>query len=107
MTNRKDCEVKTIDSFQGREKSIVIFNTVRAALAGDKAHKNNRKTIGFLSDRRRVNVGLSRAKKCCIVVGDAIRLSHFEVWGDIVKSALERNQIYRYTREKGYFENFN
>mgnify|MGYP000936465213 FL=1 len=30
----KCCEIKTIDSFQGREKSVIIFNTVRAGLKG-------------------------------------------------------------------------
>jgi len=28
------CEVKTIDSFQGREKSVIIFSAVRAQRAG-------------------------------------------------------------------------
>lgn len=79
---------------------------MRASLAGDKGNKNHRKTIGFLKDKRRVNVGLSRAKKCCIVVGDAVRLSEFEVWSDIVDMALERKQIYNYSKEKGYFEKF-
>lgn len=79
---------------------------MRASLAGEKAHKNHKKTIGFLKDKRRVNVGLSRAKKCCIVVGDATRLGEFEVWSEIVQMALERKQLFNYVREKGYFEGF-
>ena len=85
----------------------MIFNTVRASLAGEKAHKNHRKTIGFLKDKRRVNVGISRARKCCIIVGDALRLSEFEIWDEIVQMALERKQLYNYTKMKDYFSAFN
>lgn len=31
------CEIKTIDSFQGREKSVIIFSAVRAGRAGKDA----------------------------------------------------------------------
>jgi senataxin len=41
-------EVNTVDAFQGREASIVIFSAVRAA--GSRG-------IGFLADVRRMNVG--------------------------------------------------
>jgi hypothetical protein len=55
--------VGTVDSFQGSEADIVILSLVR----------NNPRTglsaLGFLRDRRRMNVALSRAKCQLIVVG--------------------------------------
>ena len=42
--------VKTVDSCQGGEADIVMLSTVRSA-----SHR-----IGFLSDRRRLNVSLVR-----------------------------------------------
>lgn len=54
-------EVKTIDGFQGREKDIIIFSTVRSKFINEK-DKNPKKGIGFLSDVRRMNVSLSRCR---------------------------------------------
>ncbi len=54
-------EIATVDAFQGRECDVVIYSTVRS---------NKNRTIGFLADRRRINVALSRARELLVVVGD-------------------------------------
>jgi superfamily I DNA and/or RNA helicase len=52
--------VGTVDSFQGSEADVVILSLVR---------NNPRNMLGFLRDRRRLNVALSRAKSHLIIVG--------------------------------------
>ncbi|KAK4688511.1 carbonic anhydrase, partial [Tremellales sp. Uapishka_1] len=55
-----DIEIKTVDGFEGREKEVIIFSTVRS---------NQRGSIGFMADWRRLNVGITRAKRALIIVG--------------------------------------
>ncbi|MCY2993824.1 MAG: IGHMBP2 family helicase, partial [Planctomycetota bacterium] len=59
-------EVDSVDGFQGREKEAVLISLVRS---------NPRGEIGFLSDVRRMNVALTRARRKLWVVGDSATLS--------------------------------
>ena len=59
--------VSTVDSFQGREKEVVIYASTRS---------NPRQDIGFLSDRRRFNVAVTRAKRLMIFIGNSGTLIH-------------------------------
>jgi ATP-dependent RNA/DNA helicase IGHMBP2 len=59
-------EVDTVDGFQGREKEAVVVSLVRSNEAGE---------VGFLSDVRRMNVALTRARKKLVVVGDGATVS--------------------------------
>lgn len=67
-------EVNSIDGFQGREKEAILISSVRSNPSGE---------LGFLDDRQRLNVALTRAKQQLIWVGDSLSLSSskwFEAW---------------------------
>ena len=68
--------VKTIDSWQGREKEFMIFSAVRC---------NNEGKIGFLENRRRINVALTRAQHGLIIVGNKETLSVDTKWKNLIK----------------------
>jgi len=74
--------INTIDSFQGQEKDIICISMCRSNTAGQ---------IGFLSDARRMNVAMTRARKKLIVVGDSATLSRFSFYADFIAYAEEKN----------------
>ena len=78
-------EFNTTDAFQGRESEVIIFSCVRASLSGG---------IGFLSDIRRMNVGITRAKSSLWVLGNSRSLTQGEFWGRLIQDAKPRD---RYT----------
>ncbi len=66
-------EIDTVDGFQGREKEAVLITLVRS---------NHENEIGFLADRRRMNVALTRARRRLIVIGDSATLGGDEFYRD-------------------------
>ncbi len=61
-TKNLEIECNTVDAFQGREVDIAIYSLTRSNKVGD---------LGFLRERRRANVALSRARFGLVIVGDA------------------------------------
>ncbi|MGL6072559.1 MAG: AAA domain-containing protein [Fimbriiglobus sp.] len=64
-------EVDSVDGFQGREKEVILISLVRSNPDGQ---------IGFLSDVRRTNVALTRARRKLIVIGDTATLSNHDFY---------------------------
>ncbi len=75
-----DVEIKSIDGFQGREKEIIILSLVRA---------NDQEEIGFLKDKRRLNVAITRAKRKLLIVGDSLTLSADKTYAKLIEYVKE------------------
>ncbi|KAM9924741.1 hypothetical protein OXX59_004328 [Metschnikowia pulcherrima] len=80
-----DIMVASIDAFQGREKDFLIMSCVRS---------NKLNKIGFLSDARRMNVALTRARYGLILIGDVECLKNSDgLWREYIESLEEAGSI--------------
>lgn len=81
-----DIYIATVDSFQGHEKNFILFSTVRNNPLGK---------IGFVSDARRMNVALTRAKNGLILVGNDHTLRNgSDLWKDYIDYLNSRQLIF-------------
>ena len=115
-----DIEINTVDSFQGQERDIIIFSTVRANFKDEvieleegeipsspdhssQSNTNNNGNnvgIGFLNDFRRMNVGLSRAKVGCFVVGHYDTLKNNLYWKKLLNYCKDKNSFFKVEKSK-------
>jgi helicase required for RNAi-mediated heterochromatin assembly 1 len=73
-------KVFTVDSYQGEENDIILLSLVRS---------NDIRSIGFLDNKNRAVVAVSRARRGLYIFGNAICLvgatqDAFHIWGDII-----------------------
>lgn len=83
--NIQNVEVGTVELYQGREKDIVILSTVRSKVF----HHDRLFHIGFLSNPKRVNVALTRAKALMIVIGNPNALKIDKNWLSLMNTCIE------------------
>ena len=113
LSKLSNIEINTVDSFQGQERSIVIFSTVRSNFGGNETpekgeienspnsetntndNSNGGVGIGFLNDYRRMNVGLSRAKEACFIVGNSDTLKNNSYWNKLIVYCKENDNFYQ------------
>jgi superfamily I DNA and/or RNA helicase len=72
---KNNCSIKTIDGFQGEERDVIYISFVRS---------NDKGEIGFLSDIRRTNVALTRARKKLVMIGDSATLANHTFYKELI-----------------------
>jgi senataxin len=85
-------EVNSVDGFQGREKAVILFSTVRSDFARDFA-----RGIGFVKDERRINVSMTRAQHSLLILGHAQTLAEVPVWAQLLSDARQRKCLLKAT----------
>ena len=73
---RQVISVNTVDGFQGQERDIILISLVRS---------NENGQIGFLSDLRRMNVAMTRARMKLIIFGDKQTLAHHAFYRQLIQ----------------------
>jgi superfamily I DNA and/or RNA helicase len=79
-----EVEVDTVDAFQGREKEAILVSLTRG---------NSEGKLGFLTDLRRMNVAMTRARRHLFLVGDSSTLSSHPFYA----------QLFDWVQSKGFY----
>ena len=74
----------SVDSFQGSQRDYIIITTVRSGI-----------DVGFLKDERRLNVAVTRARICLIVIGNSKCLRNDRYWNGFIEYCKEKNAVYK------------
>ncbi len=80
----KAIEIASVDGFQGREKDYIIISCVRS---------NEGLGIGFLTDPRRLNVTITRARYGVIICGNAKVLARDNLWNTMLNFCKENDVL--------------
>lgn len=80
----ENIEVNSVDAFQGREKEIMLVSCVRSSES---------QGIGFLSDPRRLNVALTRARVGLVLLGNPRVLSKNPLWAALLLHFKEHQTL--------------
>ena len=87
MFGENSLTVSTVDSFQGLEKEVIIYASVRSNPEGN---------IGFLEDERRFNVASTRAKRLFVFVGNAdclTKKSRTNCFNDMFQQSMQKGIV--------------
>ena len=78
---RKQISIQSVDGFQGQERDLILIDLVRS---------NDRGEVGFLSEIRRTNVAMTRARFKLIIVGDSATLSSSRFYDELIGFCQEK-----------------
>ncbi|KAM7261923.1 hypothetical protein ACFE04_021000 [Oxalis oulophora] len=88
-------KVGTMEQFQGQEREVIIVSTVRSTMNVRSTMKLNKfdkiHSLGFLSNPRRFNVAITRAKSLLIIVGNPHVVCQDRYWNKLLRYCTFNN----------------
>ncbi|XP_033181897.1 putative helicase mov-10-B.2 isoform X2 [Anabas testudineus] len=88
-SDMKELKVGSVEEFQGQERKIIMVSTVRSSINYVKMDKDF--NIGFLSNEKRFNVAMTRARSLLIVVGNPVILNKDPTWEKFISYCVKEN----------------
>ncbi|XP_043923237.1 DNA-binding protein SMUBP-2 [Protopterus annectens] len=79
-----ELEIKSVDGFQGREKEAVVLSLVRSNRKGE---------VGFLSEDRRINVAVTRARRHLAVICDSRTVGNHPFLKSLMDYIAEHGEV--------------
>ncbi|CAA7399190.1 unnamed protein product [Spirodela intermedia] len=87
-----DVKIGSVEEFQGQEREVMILSTVRSTVKYnefDRVHN-----LGFLTNPRRFNVAITRARSLLVIVGNP----------HVITKDLYWDQLLRYCADNGSYQ---
>lgn len=82
-------KVGSVEQFQGQEREVIIVSTVRSTVKHNEFDKTF--CLGFLSNPRRFNVAITRARSLLIIVGNPHIVSKDPYWDKLLRYCSDNN----------------
>ncbi|KAM5180413.1 helicase MOV-10 [Mantella aurantiaca] len=84
----KDLKIGSVEEFQGQERKVILISTVRST--SDYVKFDEQFSLGFLTNPKRFNVALTRAKALLILVGNPVLLCKDPFWSRFLKFCSDK-----------------
>lgn len=84
----KELKVGSVEEFQGQERKVIMVSTVRSSMSYVKMDQDF--NIGFLANKKRFNVAMTRAKALLIVVGNPVILRKDPTWEKFISYCVDK-----------------
>ncbi|KAI3958755.1 hypothetical protein MKX01_017755 [Papaver californicum] len=82
-------KVGSVEQFQGQQKDVIIISTVRSTVKHNEFDKVY--YLGFLSNPRRFNVAVTRAKSLLIIVGNPHIICKDPYWDKLLRYCFDND----------------
>ncbi|EEZ99558.2 DNA replication ATP-dependent helicase/nuclease DNA2-like Protein [Tribolium castaneum] len=88
LLEKYQVDVSTVDQFQGRDKSVIIYSCTKSSAQV----ATNTLKYELLEDKRRLTVAVTRAKRKLLIVGDSSTLVRYKTFETIL-THLEKHIV--------------
>ncbi|XP_034028358.1 putative helicase mov-10-B.2 isoform X2 [Thalassophryne amazonica] len=78
VSGKEALQVGTVEEFQGQERSVIMVSTVQSS--HESIETGKKFNLGFVNNKKRFNVAITRAKALLIVVGNPKVLESDPTW---------------------------